>query len=57
MSGLEKEELEDRTKGATREEQIAIAKCLDDDILLDELRDRYMSLRHKIRNIEETVKE
>lgn len=57
MSGFEKEELTTRSRGTTKEEQLIIARELDDDILWDELRRRYMIQNAKVKNIEEAIKE
>lgn len=51
MSGFEREELSVRMKNTTKEEQLIIARELDDDILWDELRRRYMLLDQKIRDV------
>lgn len=57
MSGFEKEELTTRIRGTTKEEQLIIARELDDDILWDELRRRYMIQNAKVKDIEEAIKE
>lgn len=57
MSGFEKEELATRIRGTTREEQLIIARELNDDILWDELRRRYMIQNAKVKDIEEAIKE
>lgn len=57
MSGIEREELADRIRATTGEEQIIIARLLNDDVLWDELKRRYMIKSHMIRDIKDTVKE
>lgn len=57
MSGIEREELADQIRATTGEEQIIIARLLNDDVLWDELKRRYMIKSHMIRDIKETVKE
>ena len=54
MSGMERDELADRIRATTGEEQIIIARLLNDDVLWDELRRRYElqnSILKELKNI------
>ena len=57
MSGLEREELADRIRATTGEEQIIIARLLNDDVLWDELRSRYELKNSKLEEVKNNVKE
>ena len=57
MSGLEREELADRIRATTGEEQIIIARLLNDDVLWDELRRRYELQNSKLKEVKNIVRE
>ena len=57
MSGIEKEELADRIRATTGEEQIIIAMLLNDDVLWDELRRRYELQNSKLKEVKNIVRE
>ena len=57
MSGIEKEELADRIRATTGEEQVIIARLLNDDVLWDELRRRYELQNSKLKEVKNIVKE
>lgn len=57
MSGIEREELADRIRATTGEEQIIIARMLNDDVLWDELRSRYELKNSKLEEVKNIVKE
>ena len=57
MSGIEKEELADRIRATTGEEQIIIARLLNDDVLWDELRRRYELQNSKLKEVKNIVRE
>ena len=57
MSGIEREELSDRIRATTGEEQIIIARLLDDDVLWDELRRRYELQNSKLKEVKNIVRE
>ena len=57
MSGIEKEELADRIRATTGEEQVIIARLLNDDVLWDELRRRYELQNSKLKEVKNIVRE
>lgn len=57
MSGLEREELADRIRATTGEEQIIIARLLNDDVMWDELRRRYELQNSKLKEVKNIVRE
>ena len=57
MSGIEREELADRIRATTGEEQIIIARMLNDDVLWDELRRRYELQNSKLKEVKNIVRE
>ena len=57
MSGIEKEELADRIRATTGEEQIIIVRLLNDDVLWDELRRRYELQNSKLKEVKNIVRE
>ena len=57
MSEIEKEELADRIRATTGEEQIIIARLLNDDVLWDELRRRYELQNSKLKEVKNIVRE
>ena len=57
MSGIEREELADRIRATTGEEQIIIARLLNDDVLWDELRRRYELQNSKLKEVKNIVRE
>ena len=57
MSGLEREELADRIRATTGDEQIIIARLLNDDVLWDELRRRYELQNSKLKEVKNIVRE
>ena len=57
MSGIEREELADRIRATTGEEQIIIARLLNDDVLWDELRRRYELQNSTLKEVKHLVKE
>ena len=57
MSGIEKEELADRIRATTGEEQIIIARLLNDDVLWDELRRRYELQNSKLKEVKNILRE
>ena len=57
MSGIEREELSDRIRATTGEEQIIIARLLNDDVLWDELRRRYELQNSKLKEVKNIVRE
>ena len=57
MSGLEREEIADRIRATTGEEQIIIARLLNDDVLWDELRRRYELQNSKLKEVKNIVRE
>ena len=57
MSGLEREELADRIRATTGDEQIIIARLLNDDVMWDELRRRYELQNSKLKEVKNIVRE
>lgn len=57
MSGFEREELQARMNGTTKEEKQLIAATLPDEILLEELCVRFTDMKQMLNNISKTVKE
>ena len=57
MSGIEKEELADRIRATTGEEQIIIARLLHDDVLWAELRRRYELQNYKTKEVKNIARE
>lgn len=55
MSGLEKEELQARTHGMTLEEQIVVARSIKDEVLWNELHQRYSTRSAMLEIIKETA--
>ena len=57
MSGMEKEELADRIRATTGEEQVIIARILDDKVLWEELQRRYSTQHEMLIRIKGIVRE
>ena len=57
MGGIEREELADRIRATTGEEQIIIARLLNDDVMWDELRRRYELQNSKLKELKNILRE
>ena len=55
MSGFEKEELQARMQGTTKEEKQLIAETLPDEILMEEICRRFVDLRETVDSISQAV--
>ena len=51
MSGLEREELQARMQGMTREEQAQAAGALPDEVIWNEIHKRFAELRSQVDDI------
>lgn len=56
MGGIEKDELAERTQGMTLEEMCIVAGFLPDDVLWQELYQRYSVRSAKVENVEKIVR-